>query len=84
MSTWADLQLWDIVSGSRKATLTGHIEGITSITFSPDGRTLASGGYDELYLWDSLTGAQKGTITGHTISSFGLSLIHISEPTRPY
>ena len=71
----ADLRLLDIISGSRKATFTGHIERITSIVFSPDGSTLASSALDELFLWDSDTGAQKRTITGHTIgySTFALS-----------
>ena len=45
------------------------------MTFSPDGRTLASASADELHLWDSATGAQTGTITGHTqyIRGFAVS-----------
>ena len=73
-SAGADLRLWDLASGMRKASLTGHVAEISSIVFSPDGRTLVSGGNDELYLWDSLTGAQKGTITGHTIGYSGFAL----------
>lgn len=37
---------------------------VKSITFSPDGRTLAAAGNHEIVLWDSVTGQQKITLTG--------------------
>ena len=62
-----ELYLWDIVSGTHKSEFMGHYpQGINSITFSPDGKTLASAGYDKLYLWDVETGGRKLSITGHT------------------
>ncbi len=62
-----ELYLWDVVSGTYKSEFIGHsLRGINSITFSPDGKTLASAGYDKLYLWDVETGARKLSITGHT------------------
>ena len=53
------------------ATLTGHTDGffdaVTSVAFSPDGQTLASGSWDEtIRLWDVATGQHKKTLTGHT------------------
>ena len=37
---------------------------VKSITFSPDGRTLAAAGNHEIVLWDPATGQEKITLTG--------------------
>jgi WD40 repeat protein len=48
-------------------TLTGHTNGVNSVTFSPDGRTLASGSGDKtIKLWDAASGELLRTLTGHT------------------
>ena len=52
---------------AHKATLTGHTDWVTSVAFSPNGLTVASGSVDEtVRLWDAVTGAHKATLTGHT------------------
>ena len=49
------------------ATLTGHTDRIFSITFSPDGKTLASAGADTtIRLWDVFIGEHKRTLSEHT------------------
>ena len=47
--------------------LKGHNAEVDSVAFSPDGKTLASGGKDTpIKLWDAETGKLLRTLTGHT------------------
>ncbi|MYE91476.1 T9SS type A sorting domain-containing protein, partial [Candidatus Poribacteria bacterium] len=44
--------LWDVTTGENIATLEGHIRGINELSFSADGRVLASGSSGAILLWD--------------------------------
>ena len=37
------MRLWDMPTRRRITTLTGHTDDVTSLAFSPDGRTLTTG-----------------------------------------
>ena len=45
----------------------GHSEGVTSVAFSPDGRHIVSGSYDEtICVWNAMTGKiVAGPFSGH-------------------
>ena len=47
------IKIWDLDTGSELTTLTGHTQDITTLAFSHDGKTLASGSDDgTVLLWD--------------------------------
>eukprot|EP01035_Chromulina_nebulosa_P010362 gene10362-13931_t len=47
-------------------TLKGHVEDIEVITYSPDGKFIASGGWDRtIRIWDAKTGAEVKNFRAH-------------------
>lgn len=52
----------------------GHTDALYALTLSPDGKALATGGYDQrIRLWDIASGKETLTLTGHNGGIFGLA-----------
>jgi len=61
------LILWDLATGQRLRTFTGHTGDVRSVAFSRDGSFALSGSADHsVILWDVGSGAEIGRFTGHT------------------
>ena len=57
--TSGKLHLWSAETLELQEELSGHQTGVTSLVFAPDGKTLASAGFDRtLALWDVATGEE--------------------------
>jgi WD40 repeat protein/predicted Ser/Thr protein kinase len=77
---WEWHYLWHISDQSRM-TLRGHEELVSSVAFSPDGKRIVSGGYDNtLKVWDAESGGEVMTLRGHDNS--GLSVAFSPDGKR--
>ena len=61
------MRLWAVGTGATTHTLTGHTDRVSSVAFSPDGNTLASGSSGSwdgtVRLWEIDTGTNTRTLT---------------------
>ena len=63
------IEFWQVITGKERRiqSIRCHGDRIRSITFSPDGKFLASGSDDNtVVLWEVSTGKHLRTLTGHT------------------
>lgn len=62
--------LWDVTTGKRRATLLGHVDGVKSVAFSPNGKLIATAGYlDEIKLWQTESATEIANIQATAITT---------------
>ncbi|MGM0556043.1 MAG: caspase family protein [Myxococcota bacterium] len=70
------ITLWNVESGKKLKTLSGHSYDVTSIAFDPNGGTLASSSVvGTIKLWDVATGKKLKTLGGHSDDVLGRQLV---------
>ena len=74
-SSGGDIITLDAITGSRIAVLSGHTDQVNCVTFSSDGRSLVSGGWDNtVKLWDMQTGGVVRTFLGCMYGIWSVSI----------
>lgn len=76
------VEVWDIATQEDKAILIGHPWRVNSIAYSPDGETIATGGWDRdntVRLWNAQTG--QNIFTSRTQTKQGTFVIFSPDGT---
>ena len=68
VANYIGVWIYDAYTGAEIALFTEHKRKVRSVTFSPDGGTLASSSAEDytILLWNAVTGAHKQILKGHT------------------
>jgi RNA polymerase sigma factor (sigma-70 family) len=58
-----EICIWDFETAKEKSRLRGHEHGVSSLAFSPDGKTVASTGSDQhIRVWDVASAKELGSV----------------------
>ncbi len=77
------IKIWDLSTKKTVLSLRGHIENIWAVSWSPDGKQLASAGWDGLVMiWDAATGKNLLTFRGHRLGRWIASVTWSPDSKR--
>ena len=63
----SDVKVWDFTTGNNVLSYCGHSDEVLTVKWSPDGKRIASAGFDcTIQIWSSLTGKHLVTYSGHS------------------
>ncbi|CAI5759272.1 unnamed protein product [Candida verbasci] len=79
-------RIWDCNTQTPFKTLQGHTNWVLCVSYSPDGKLIATGSMDNtIRIWDAKTGAPLGKpLTGHSkwVTSLTWQPIHLDESPK--
>ncbi len=71
----AEIHLWDVVRGTELRRIPAHGQWIASLSFAPNGQTIASTGVEPVVrLWDVATGRAASPQAGHRSGVYRLMI----------
>jgi hypothetical protein len=69
-----EITIWNVADGKQLSRFTGHKDAIYAVAISADGKTLATGSYDQrIILWNAVDGAALRTLEGHNGAVFDVA-----------
>ena len=69
-----EVKQWSVAEKRVVRTFSGHRDMIYALALSPDGKTLATGSYDQkIKLWNVADGKERKTLSGHNGAVYGLA-----------
>ncbi|MYF56022.1 sigma-70 family RNA polymerase sigma factor, partial [Candidatus Poribacteria bacterium] len=75
-STTIGIWIYDARTGEERNLITEHMDGSSTVAFSPNSQIFASDGEDNtILLWETQTGQRRKTLSGHldAVNSFAFS-----------
>lgn len=71
---FGEARIWNVADGKLLRAFRGHDDSLYAAVMSPDGKFLATAGYDkDIKIWDAETGKELRSLKGHNDAVFDLS-----------